>query len=86
MALAAKMHSSECMFHAGVDQSDIIISNIDYLMLLANRGLLKFLAQLNCSVLDKAVLRKVRDKLLEDEQWSHALEISTKVGLDVLGL
>lgn len=79
------MHSSECMFHTGVSQAHTIMSNIDSLLLLAERGLLKFLAQLNTSSLEKSVLRKIRDQLLKEEQWSYALELSTRVGLDCLG-
>lgn len=88
LALAAKMSCSECMLHWGISLADKILSQADLLHLLVDRGCLGLLpvsSQSENIFIDTPVLRKLRDKLLEDEQWNLALEVSTKTGLDNTG-
>lgn len=88
LTLAAKMSCSECMLHWGISLADRILSQADLLSLLIERGCLNLLpvsGQSEGTFIDTSVLRKLRDKLLEDEQWNLALEVSTKTGLDSTG-
>ncbi|XP_057660811.1 zinc finger FYVE domain-containing protein 26 homolog [Diorhabda carinulata] len=90
LALAAKMSSIECSLHNGTALADRIISQADLLGLLAERGCFNLLP-VPCkysqgNFIDASVLRRVRDKLLENEQWNLALEVSTKAGLDNAGV
>lgn len=82
------MSCSECMLHWGISLADKILSQADLLHLLVERGCLGLLpvsSQSENIFIDTSVLRKLRDKLLEDEQWNLALEVSTKTGLDNTG-
>lgn len=82
------MSCSECMLHWGISLADKILSQADILNLLIERGCLGLLPVSNQSeitFIDTTVLRRLRDKLLEDEQWNLALEVSTKTGLDNTG-
>lgn len=87
LAMAAKMLCSESNLDWGVSSAGKIISQADTFTLLIEHGCLHLLP-LNVTqeaVLDTATLRRVRDKLMEDEQWETALELSTKSGLDKTG-
>lgn len=82
------MISVECSLHYGTSSADRILSQTELLGLLAERGCLSLLPVSNAqrgSFIDASVLRKLRDKLLEREQWNLALEVSTKAGLDITG-
>lgn len=78
LAIAAKMHSGSSA------QADRILSQADILTLLAARGCLSLMPVLGTHV-DAATLRRLRDRLLQGEQWNLALEVSTKAGLDNTG-
>lgn len=83
--MAAKMSSVECNLHIGTSLSERILSQADLLGLLAERGCLNLLPISNNTqgpYIDSSVLRILRNKLLEREQWNLALEVSTKAGLD----
>lgn len=82
------MSCSECMLHWGISLTDKILSQADTLNLLVERGCLGLLPvskQSEITFIDTSVLRRLRDKLLEDEQWNLALEVSTKTGLENTG-
>ncbi|KAF5271758.1 hypothetical protein FQA39_LY08081 [Lamprigera yunnana] len=91
LAVAAKMLSAQCMLQWGSSLADRILSQADLLGLLAERDCLhlipssSFTASNNCYI-DSSTLRRLRDKLLELEQWNLALEVSTKAGLDNSGV
>ncbi|XP_023016666.2 zinc finger FYVE-type containing 26 spastizin isoform X1 [Leptinotarsa decemlineata] len=90
LAMAAKMSSIECTLHHGTSLADRILSQADLLSLLAERGCLNLLPVTNSlsqgPYIDASVLRRLRDRLLEREQWNLALEVSTKAGLDNTGV
>ncbi|KAJ8964678.1 hypothetical protein NQ314_004710 [Rhamnusium bicolor] len=89
LAIAAKMSSIECALHHGTSLVDRILSQAELLGLLAERGCLGLLPVPNAyqgPYIDASVLRKLRDRLLEREQWNLALEVSTKAGLDITGV
>lgn len=89
LAVAAKMISIECSHHYSTSSADRILSQAELLGLLAERGCLSLLPVSNAqrgSFIDASVLRKLRDRLLEREQWNLALEVSTKAGLDTTGM
>lgn len=82
------MLCAECMLHWGISLADRILSQADLLNLLIERGCLGLLpvtSQTESTFIDTSVLRRLRDRLLEDEQWHLALEVSTKAGLDNTG-
>nr|XP_008195345.1 PREDICTED: zinc finger FYVE domain-containing protein 26 homolog isoform X2 [Tribolium castaneum] len=81
LAMAAKMVSTENMLQSGASMADRILSQAELLALLAERGCLNLMPSQNLYV-DANVLRRLRDKLLQREQWNLALEVSTKAGLD----
>lgn len=82
LATAAKIVSGEIALMA-----DRILSQAELLALLAERGCLNLIPVLGYQTLyvDANILRRLRDKLLQDEQWNLALEVSTKAGLDNTG-
>ena len=67
--------------------ADRILSQAELLALLAERGCLNLMPLVGGQNLyiDPTVLRRLRDKLLQREQWNLALEVSTKAGLDNSG-
>ncbi|KAJ8925266.1 hypothetical protein NQ315_009094 [Exocentrus adspersus] len=89
LAIAAKMMSVECNLTYGTSSADRILSQAELLGLLAERGCLSLLPVSTTQrslFIDASVIRKLRDRLLEREQWNLALEVSTKTGLDVTGV
>lgn len=89
LATAAKMSSVECTLQYGTSLADRILSQSELLGLLAERGCLNMLpiaaAHDQGPFINASILRRLRDKLLEREQWNLALEVSTKTGLDNIG-
>lgn len=89
LTVAAKVSSTDCNFPQGASLADRIISQAELLGLLAERGCLNMLPILSSQgqgpYVDASILRKLRDRLLEREQWNLALEVSTKAGLDNTG-
>ncbi|CAG9863410.1 unnamed protein product [Phyllotreta striolata] len=91
LTMAAKMSSIECALHYGTSLADRILSQVDLLNLLAERGCLSLLPIAGTyssqgPYIDASVLRRLSDRLLEREQWNLALEVSTKAGLDNTGV
>uniref|UniRef100_A0A1Y1MZQ5 FYVE-type domain-containing protein n=1 Tax=Photinus pyralis TaxID=7054 RepID=A0A1Y1MZQ5_PHOPY len=89
LAIAAKMLSAQCMLQWGSSLADRILSQADLLGLLAERDCLHLIPTTTPSqvrYIDANTLRRLRDKLLEREQWNLALEVSTKAGLDNAGV
>ncbi|KRT81270.1 hypothetical protein AMK59_5262, partial [Oryctes borbonicus] len=87
LAVAAKMISNQIMLQWGASLADKMISQVEMLGLLAEKGYLHLLSSRSQNVqIDANMLRHVRDKLLELEQWHLALEVSTKAGLDTAGV
>lgn len=81
--MTAKMSCSHSMLQWGVTLSERILTQADLLTLLVERGCLNLLPpQKNNPYIDSAILRRLRDKLLDKEEWNLALEVSTKAGLD----
>ncbi|KAF5289881.1 hypothetical protein FQR65_LT02015 [Abscondita terminalis] len=89
LAVAAKMLSAQCRLQWGTSLADRILSQADLLGLLAERDCLHLIPppipNQTCYI-DSSTLRRLRDKLLEREQWNLALEVSTKAGLDNTGV
>lgn len=83
------MASQEGNLHYGTSLADNILYQADLLHLLAERGCLNLLPVQNNYAhnphIDAFIIRKLRDRLLEEEQWNLALEVSTKTGLDNTG-
>jgi zinc finger FYVE domain-containing protein 26 len=75
------------MLSSAASKADRILSQAELLALLAERGCLSLLQTDSSQNLyvDATVLRRLRDKLLQREQWNLALEVSTKAGLDNTG-
>ncbi|KAK5647689.1 hypothetical protein RI129_002581 [Pyrocoelia pectoralis] len=89
LAIAAKMLSAQCMLQWGSSLADRILSQADLLGLLAERDCLHLIPTVTPTqirYIDANTLRRLRDKLLEREQWNLALEVSTKAGLDNAGV
>lgn len=83
------MSSVECTLNYDTSLVDRVLSQADLLNLLTERGCLNLLPVSNVQhgpYIDASVLRKLREKLLEREQWNLALEVSTKAGLDITGI
>ncbi|KAL3287111.1 hypothetical protein HHI36_001592 [Cryptolaemus montrouzieri] len=89
LAMAAKMMSQECSLLSGLSMADKFLNQADLLGLFSERGCLNLLPiSSNNQILNinTSLLRRLRDKLLENEQWNLALEVSTKAGLDRTGV
>lgn len=89
LILRAKMRYSDIIAAPGQSKSkpsrglarcDALLGQIDLLSLLASANCLHLLPPQPMSQLD--TWRKLRDRLIEIELWSLALDVSTKAGLD----
>lgn len=89
LILSAKMRYSDIIAAPGQSKSkpsrglarcDALLGQIDLLSLLASANCLHLLPAQPMSQLD--TWRKLRDRLIEIELWSLALDVSTKAGLD----
>ena len=89
LILSAKMRYSDIIAAPGQSKSkpsrglarcDALLGQIDLLSLLASANCLHLLPPQPLSQLD--TWRKLRDRLIEIELWSLALDVSTKAGLD----
>lgn len=87
LATAAKMLCTEKHLDWGVTAATKIVAQADTLNLLIEHGCLHLLPAnvTKDTVQDVATLRKIRDKLMEDERWEVALEVATKAGLERSG-
>ncbi|KAH1006644.1 zinc finger FYVE domain-containing protein 26 [Dendroctonus ponderosae] len=88
LALAAKVVSVDCSSpHSNVSAADQILMRAELLGLLAERGCLNLLLTPSSSCfVDPTALMRFIEKLLEKEQWTLALEVSTKAGMDKSGV
>lgn len=89
--MAAKITSINHSFKSELAQCNELLLHIELVSLLVEKDCLDLLRttnkkQTNEFYINAGVLRRLRDKLLEQEQWALALEISTKVGLDKTGI
>ena len=87
LILTSKMKFSEIIVKPtegkpsrGLARCDALLGQIDLLSLLASANCLHLLPPQALSQLD--TWRKLRDRLIEIELWSLALDVSTKAGLD----
>ena len=87
LILTSKMRFSEIIASPtegkpsrGLARCDALLGQIDLLSLLASANCLHLLPPQALSQLD--TWRKLRDRLIEIELWSLALDITTKAGLD----
>lgn len=88
LAMTAKMLCADSTLQWGVTLAERILTQADLLALLVERGCLNLLphpSHKSNPYIDAGVLRRLRDKLLEKEEWNLALEVSTKAGLDNTG-
>ncbi|XP_076765550.1 zinc finger FYVE-type containing 26 spastizin [Xylocopa sonorina] len=83
LLVTAKVKCAKLGLNTGLVHCDRFLSHVD---LIAN------LVQFDCvhlipsDNLGKRTLRKLRDLLIEKEQWTLALDVSTKAGLDTQGV
>ncbi|KAJ9585735.1 hypothetical protein L9F63_002525 [Diploptera punctata] len=79
LAIAAKVRHARAGHISGVEQCDQLLSQIDlFNMLVQNRCS----ALIPAEFLNAHALRRLRDCLVEEEQWLLARDVSLKAGLD----
>ncbi|XP_076283793.1 zinc finger FYVE-type containing 26 spastizin [Lasioglossum baleicum] len=83
LLVAAKVKCAKLGFNAGLVHCDRFLSQIDLIASLVNFDCLHYIPSDN---LDGKALKKLRDLLIEKEQWILALDVSTKAGLDTQGV
>ncbi|XP_066249376.1 zinc finger FYVE domain-containing protein 26 homolog [Euwallacea similis] len=87
LALASKMAAHDNNSQVDTTAAERILRQAELLDLFAERGCLNFLPiSGNATFIDSISLMRLIDKLLETEQWSLALEVSTKAGIDKSGV
>ncbi|KAL1501989.1 hypothetical protein ABEB36_007205 [Hypothenemus hampei] len=87
LAVAAKMSCQETNCERTSEAADILLSQVELLELLAAKSCLHLLYPIrNVYFIDGISLMRLTDKLVEREQWSLALEVTTKFGTDPSGL
>ncbi|XP_066157894.1 zinc finger FYVE domain-containing protein 26 homolog isoform X2 [Euwallacea fornicatus] len=87
LALASKMAAHDNNSQIDTTSAGRILRQAELLDLFAERGCLNFLPiSGNATFIDSISLMRLTDKLLEREQWSLALEVSTKAGIDKSGV
>ncbi|XP_069671907.1 uncharacterized protein Sptz isoform X2 [Periplaneta americana] len=83
LIVAAKVKHARSGLNTGVAHCDQLLSQVDLLNMLVKSG---------CSALIPAeplsghALRRLRDRLVEEELWMLAMEVSTKSGLERIGV
>lgn len=85
--MAAKVVSMDSSSpQTNVSAADQILMRAELLGLLAERGCLNLLlTPSSACFVDPSALMRFIEKLLEKEQWTLALEVSTKAGIDKSG-
>lgn len=83
LLVAAKVKCAKLGFNTGLTHCDRFLSQVDLIATLVQSDCL---ALIPTDDLDEHTLRKLRDLLTEKEQWTLALDVSTKAGLDTQGV
>ncbi|KAK2580224.1 hypothetical protein KPH14_012481 [Odynerus spinipes] len=83
LLVAAKVKCAKLGFNTGLAHCDRFLSQIDLITTLVHSDCLSLIPS---DDMDEHALRKLRDLLTEKEQWTLALDVSTKSGLDTQGV
>ncbi|XP_076659551.1 zinc finger FYVE-type containing 26 spastizin [Halictus rubicundus] len=83
LLVAAKVKCAKLGFNTGLVHCDRFLSQVDLIASLVHFDCLHYIPSDN---LDGKALKKLRDLLIEKEQWILALDVSTKAGLDTQGV
>lgn len=83
LLVAAKVKCAKLGFNTGLTHCDRFLSQVDLIATLVQSDCLTLIPT---NDLDEHTLRKLRDLLTEKEQWTLALDVSTKAGLDTQGV
>nr|XP_012139168.1 PREDICTED: uncharacterized protein LOC100875153 isoform X2 [Megachile rotundata] len=83
LLIAAKVKCAKLGLNAGLVHCDRFLSQVDLITSLVQSDCLHLIPS---DDLHKRRLRKLRDLLIEKEQWTIALDVSTKAGLDTQGV
>nr|XP_012226480.1 PREDICTED: uncharacterized protein LOC105674602 [Linepithema humile] len=83
LLVAVKVKCAKLGFNTGLAHCDRFLSQVDLIATLVRSDCL---ALIPSDDLDEHTLRKLRDLLTEKEQWTLALDVSTKAGLDTQGV
>ncbi|XP_078034373.1 zinc finger FYVE-type containing 26 spastizin isoform X2 [Augochlora pura] len=83
LLVAAKVKCAKLGLNTGLIHCDRFLSQVDLIASLVQFDCLHFIPSDN---LHGHALRKLRDLLIEKEQWILALDVSTKAGLDTQGV
>lgn len=83
LLVAAKVKCAKLGFNTGLTHCDRFLSQVDLIATLVQSDCLTLIPM---NDLDEHTLRKLRDLLTEKEQWTLALDVSTKAGLDTQGV
>ena len=83
LLVAAKVKCAKLGLNAGLAHCDRFLSQVDLITTLVQSDCLLLIPT---DDLDEHALRKLRDLLTEKEQWTLALDVSTKSGLDTQGV
>ncbi|XP_035723790.1 protein DDB_G0276689-like [Vespa mandarinia] len=83
LLVAAKVKCAKLGFNTGLAHCDRFLSQIDLITTLIHSDCLSLIPS---DDMDEHALRKLRDLLTEKEQWTLALDVSTKSGLDTQGV
>lgn len=83
LLVAVKVKCAKLGFNTGLAHCDGFLSQIDLITTLVHSDCLSLIPSNN---IDDHVFRKLRDLFTEKEQWTLALDISTKSGLDTQGV
>lgn len=81
--MAAKVKHARSGLNTGVAHCDELLSQVDLLNMLVNSGCS---ALIPAEPLNGHALRHLRDRLVEEELWLLAMEVSTKSGLERTGV
>lgn len=83
LVVAAKVKHARSGLNTGVAHCDELLSQVDLLNMLVNSGCS---ALIPAEPLNGHALRHLRDRLVEEELWLLAMEVSTKSGLERTGV
>ncbi|XP_076234454.1 zinc finger FYVE-type containing 26 spastizin [Calliopsis andreniformis] len=83
LLIAAKVKCAKLGLNTGLVHCDRFLSQVDLIASLVQSDCLHLIPSDN---LKEHTLRKLRDLLIEKEQWTLALDVSTKAGLDTQGV
>ncbi|EFN75932.1 Zinc finger FYVE domain-containing protein 26 [Harpegnathos saltator] len=83
LLVAAKVKCAKLGFNTGLAHCDRFLSQVDLIATLVQSDCLALIPK---DDLNEHTLRKLRDLLTEKEQWTLALDVSTKAGLDTQGV